>query len=172
MIRPPEPEIIDNEPEYELEREVEDIDIAASDAAIDAAFNAAIDDAAIDDAAIDDAAIDDAAIDDADSEDTKQVAVLKHALINSQMSLALTTSRINVVGRHIPDQGRMFFFLHKVSLHHFFFIDISTTLNDLDLIPSSFSVIEANNSRSRRVKSLTTLYLSRVGMFQVQSSNG
>ena len=157
MIRPPEPEIIDNEPEYELEREVEDIDIAASDAAIDAAFNAAIDDAAID---------------DADSEDTKQVAVLKHALINSQMSLALTTSRINVVGRHIPDQGRMFFFLHKVSLHHFFFIDISTTLNDLDLIPSSFSVIEANNSRSRRVKSLTTLYLSRVGMFQVQSSNG
>ena len=162
MIRPPEPEIIDNEPEYELEREVEDIDIAASDAAIDAAFNAAIDDAAIDDAAID----------DADSEDTKQVAVLKHALINSQMSLALTTSRINVVGRHIPDQGRMFFFLHKVSLHHFFFIDISTTLNDLDLIPSSFSVIEANNSRSRRVKSLTTLYLSRVGMFQVQSSNG
>ena len=94
VIKAPELQMEDDEPEYELEREVEDIDIAASDAAIDAAFNAVID--------------------AADAEDSKHVSALKPALINSQMSLALTIHCLDISCKNIPDQGRTFFFLEKV----------------------------------------------------------
>ena len=97
MIKAPEPQVEDDEPEYELEREIEDIDIAASDAAIDAAFNAVIH--------------------AVDGEDTKQMPTTKHSLINSQMSLALVIHRLNISCKNLHDQGRMFFFLEKVPTH-------------------------------------------------------